>query len=115
MLSLRNRVWRAAGVTLLGVGGLLAQSSSAEAGGFFHRMFYRQQCQQCYQAPVQAPVQAAPAAANAPAGSYQSNSFEPAATAAPAPAAVAPRYNSPSTSRSLHEQFRGDRKALGKY
>lgn len=108
MLSHRNRVWRAAGVTLLGLGALFVQSSSAQAGGFFHRMFYRQQCRRCYQTPAQA----APATTTAPAGSYQSNSFEP---GTPAPVTVAPRTNGSSSYKSSYEQFRGDRKALGKY
>lgn len=110
MLSHRNRVWRAAGVTLLGLGALFAQSSSVEAGGFFRRMFYRQQCQP--QQYYQAPVQAAPGSVTTPSGTYQSNSFEP-GTVAPAPAVVAPSGS--SSYKSSYDQFRGDRKALGRH
>lgn len=113
MLSSRRIALRGCAVVLAGLGGLLIQSSSADAGAFFHRMLGRQRYQQCYQ---QVPVQAAPATSAAPSGSYQSNSFEPGASApvmAPAPVA-APRYVAPSN-RPSHEQFRGDRKALGRY
>lgn len=113
MLSSRRIALRGCALVLAGLGGLLIQSPSADAGAFFHRMLGRQRYQQCYQ---QVPAQAAPVTSAAPSGSYQSNSFEPGASAplvAPAPVA-APRYAAPSN-RSSYEQFRGDRKALGKY
>lgn len=114
MRSYRSNAVRSCALILAGLGAVLVHSSSADAGAFFHRMLGRHRCQNCYpQVPAQAPVTSA---APAPAGSYQSNSFEPGASAAvvaPVPVA-APRYSAPAN-RSSYEQFRGDRKALGKY
>lgn len=113
MSSRRTFVLRSLGLIVAGLGAVAIQSPQAEAGAFFGRLFGRNNCPQCYQQQV--PVQAAPNSA-APAGSYQSNSFEPNASAPAAVAPVAaPRYSSPAPSRSSYEQFRGDRKALGKF
>lgn len=114
MLSRRNLVLRSVALVLAGLGAVAVQSQEAEAGGFFRRMFGYNNCQNCYQ---QVPVQQAPATttATAPAGSYQSNSFEPGAAAPAVVAPAAPTYNVPMSNRPSHEQFRGDRKALGKY
>ena len=111
MLSSRRIALRSCALVLAGLGGLLIQSPSADAGAFFHRMLGRQRYQQCYQ---QVPAQAAPATSAAPSGSYQSNSFEPGASAPAFAPVAAPRYTAPSN-RPSHEQFRGDRKALGRY
>ncbi|HEY4258840.1 MAG TPA: hypothetical protein VGM98_01715 [Schlesneria sp.] len=114
MRSHRSNALRGCALVLAGLGAVLVQSPSADAGAFFHRMFGRQRYQQQYYQQV--PAQAAPATTTAPAGSYQSNSFEPGASVpavAPAPVAV-PQATHPSL-RPSHEQFRGDRKALGRY
>lgn len=112
MLSHRRLALRGFALVVAGLGAVLVQSPQAEAGGFFRRMFGYNHCQNCYQ---QVPVQQAPATATAPAGSYQSNSFEPNASAPAAVVPVAPTYNVPMSNRPSHEQFRGDRKALGKF
>lgn len=114
MLSHRRLVLRGFALVVAGLGAVMVQSPQAEAGGFFRRMFGNNNCQNCYQ---QVPVQQAPATttAPAPAGSYQSNSFEPNASAPVVVAPAAPRYNAPMSNRPSSEQFRGDRKALGKF
>jgi hypothetical protein len=97
--------WRSMGFGLVGVGLILLQSEPADAGAFFHRILGRRNCTQYYQqVPAQQP-------SGSTSSSYQSNSFEPGSSAPVA----SPAYNRPSTGRSSYDQFRGDRKALGKY
>jgi len=92
--------------------GMAMFSPSADAGGFFRRVF----CGPCYQQPQYA----APAQGSTPSTQYQSNSYEPgttpAAAAAPRAAGSGSQYNGVyrvQPGSSVPNMFRADRKILG--